>query len=76
MDLLGVFEFVHQLRKCFGLNISREHGVINHDQRFGAKFKILPDLACAVLKPDNLSGTVRCSPKVGTMIQSKLDKRV
>jgi hypothetical protein len=30
MDLLRVLELFHQLRKCFRLNVSREHGIVNH----------------------------------------------
>jgi hypothetical protein len=76
MDLLSVFELVHQLRKRLGLNISREHSIVDHGQSLSAKIKVLLDLACAILESDDLSGTVRYSPKVGAMIQSKLDKYV
>jgi hypothetical protein len=76
MDLLSVFELVHQLRKRLGLNISREHSIVDHGQSLSAKIKVLLDLACTILECDNLSSTVRRRPKIGAMIQSKLDKCV
>ena len=63
MDLVRVLKLGHQLRKGLRLNISREHGVVDHGQRFGTKFKELTNLARAVLKPDDLSGAFRGSPK-------------
>jgi hypothetical protein len=46
------------------------------EERPREKIKIITNLTCAILKSDHSSGTFWCSPKAGTMIQSKLDKKI
>jgi hypothetical protein len=76
MDSRSIPKLAHQIRKSLWRGVARKHGVVNQGQRLGAEIKKIMDLTGAVLESDDLSGTIRRSPKIRSMFQSKFDEDI
>ena len=76
MNTGGISEFLHQSKKSFGSFVSREQSLVNKSQGSRAEVKKLANLTGAILKPDNLLGSLGSGPEKTAMVKRKIDEEV